>query len=235
MSRGVYRGIFSVLQRDRDFRKLSPAARHTLLSMRMADYVGIACFWRYDVSLIAADTGYDAVYLEQVFIELEAGKWIRRDGEYMWIRNGLRYDPTVKVTGSRQPRGSLAAASRQPRGSLAVASDKHRVGVLRAIAGIPRIPMLATFCRYYHLPYPFDTHPNGHRRVIDTVFPPRPNPNTETESESSGGLLSQQGSGRKRRPAGWTEEDGDELLARTLNLTVEQVRQQRAEARQRSV
>ena len=161
--RGVYRGIYSVLLNDPGFRKLSPQARHTFLTMRLADYVGIACIWRFDPTLIAAQTGYPQDELEIIFKELADARWIAVDGEWMWLVNALKYDPTASLH-----------------------NDRHKAGVIRAIAGVPRIPLLRKFCRYYHLPYPFDRHPKANRMPSEGLSPPNPIPipNTDTDSSS---------------------------------------------------
>jgi hypothetical protein len=51
----------------------------------------------------------------------------------LWVVNGLRYDP-----------------------SLRLADPKHRIAVTRAIASLPHLNIALRFCDYYGIPRPFD-------------------------------------------------------------------------------
>jgi hypothetical protein len=174
-ARGVYRGYYSVLLDDPDWQRLTPPARHVFLTMRGSRDAGIACLFYLDRVRLSRQTGYDDATLQTCLDELAAAPsrskpWIVADGGgLVWLRNGLRYDPTATLS-----------------------NPKHRAAVLRVVESLPRCPTVARFCRYYDLPYPSrrlsdrlsdrlsHTHPNS------SVPSPSPSPSpkkTETETE----------------------------------------------------
>jgi hypothetical protein len=138
VSRGVYRGIYSALPDDPDFQRLSPDARLTLLVARVCHQAGPAAIFRYYPELLRLQTGLSAKRLEAAFVELEVGNWIYRDGSVMWIRNGLRHDPTTTL-----------------------ANKLHKISIIRWLDGLPKERIVLKFCDYYKLPYPFEAHVNG--------------------------------------------------------------------------
>jgi hypothetical protein len=143
--------------------------------------IGPGCIWRYYIGPIACRTGYTERQVERCLRELETAldarglpaRWIVRDGPVCWIRNGLRWDPTVKLT-----------------------NKKHREGILRALRELPRLQIVLEFCDYYNLPKPFESPGKGNGkglgipiRDFSTAPPPSPSPSpkkTESESEVEG-------------------------------------------------
>jgi len=128
MGRGVYRGLHSSLFDDPDFQHLSHWARHVFLTLRLCRDAGPAVIFRYYPEVIARQTGLTLARVETSLVELEQTRWVLRDGVVLWVRNGLRHDPQIRL-------GSL----------------KHRAAVIRQLEGLPKVPMLATFCEYYEL------------------------------------------------------------------------------------
>jgi hypothetical protein len=128
--------------------------------------------FRHYPALLCIQTGYDPGTLETALRELEstptsaAGRWIEREGVVVWIRNGLRYDPNIRL-----------------------ADPKHRKGVERAIAALPRLPIVLRFCDYYRITRPFQdptetlARPSEDQEGSGAPRPrPRPRPkNLETE------------------------------------------------------
>ena len=150
-ARGTYRAVYSILVDHPEFRALSSRARHTLLTMRLSDYVGIACLWRYDVARIARQTGYTPHQTEAALTELDAAGWTQRDGELMWITHGLRHDPSVTAS-----------------------SMHHHVAIQRVVDGLPRCALLRRFCKLYGFAYPM-ARPIAYPPKGD--LPPIPNRN----------------------------------------------------------
>jgi len=185
--RGVYRSIFSALADDPDFRRLTPQARHTLLTLRISREAGAACIWLLEPATLARRTGYTIDDVLTSLTELSTSPsaekpWLFLEGELVWLRNGLRHDPTSRLT-----------------------SPKHRQGIMNVVASLPRSPLVAKFCRYYKIPYPFGRLPKAKSKASDTVSPPIPSPipNTDSESDSDASAGSQAngiGSNKKSRP-----------------------------------
>jgi hypothetical protein len=139
--RGVYRGGYSALVDDLDFQRLSATARHALLTMRWSKEIGIACVWLLERDRLSVRMGVPRLEVDTALLELGASPtkprpWMYFDGDLCWLRNGLRYDPTVNL-----------------------ANPKHKEGVMRQISALPRSPLIVRFCRYYDLPNPFASHP----------------------------------------------------------------------------
>lgn len=127
-ARGVYRGIFSALLDDPDFQALSPAARHTLLTLRLCSQNTAASIFRHYPEVTQAQTGYTVDILGTALEELERTGWIQRESGILWIRNGLKYDPSIRMNNTR-----------------------HLENIRRAILGLPKSGLVARFCKYYNL------------------------------------------------------------------------------------
>lgn len=131
--RGVYRGIHSSLLDDPDFQHLSAHARQVFLTLRLCRDAGPAVIFRYYPEVVARQTGLSANRVETAMVELERPPlrqppWILREGVVIWIRNGLRHDPNLRLS-----------------------SSKHRAAVIRQLEGLPRGQIVARFCEYYEL------------------------------------------------------------------------------------
>lgn len=132
-SRGAYRSVFSALPDDPDFQRLSPHARLTLYTARLCRDAGPSAIFRYYPSVLMAQTGLTAKQLDAALQELAAGRWVAYDEAVLWVRNGLRYDPNTSL-----------------------ADPKHRKGVERHLAELPKSPIVLTFCDYYEIARPFE-------------------------------------------------------------------------------
>jgi len=142
--RGVYRGLFAALFDDPDFQRLPSAARLVLLTVRLCHQAGLASIYRYYAEVLARQTGLPLKALEQALRELEEAGWIARDEVVLWVRNGLRYDPHVRLS-----------------------DPKHRKAVEKTIAALPKRAIVLKFCDYYAITRPFDGPAMGHERVFD--------------------------------------------------------------------
>jgi hypothetical protein len=140
MSRGVYRGIHSSLLDDPDFQRLTPRARHVLLTVRLCVEAGPACIFRYYPEVLCRRTGYSRRHLNDALTELEQAQWIVLDADVLWIRNGLRHDPHIRL------------------------SNPHHVdAAVRQIEALPSSSarLIAKFCQYYKIGKAIDTLPHS--------------------------------------------------------------------------
>lgn len=144
MERGVYRGVYSVLMNDPDFRRLSPQAKLVFYTLRLSREAGPGCIFVYDSERLPLVTGMSWKDCQKGLSELQEGQWVLKDQTVMWIRNGLRYDPHLGLT-----------------------NPKHRLAVIRNLTFLPKVPMIAKYCEYYDLPYPFDRLSNAYRKPIE--------------------------------------------------------------------
>src|SRR5262245_30833373 len=96
-SRGVYRGIYSAMPDDLDFQRLPPHARLLLYTLRVCRDAGPAAIFPYSGETLMRQTGLSRPQLASAFAALEADSWILREPPLVWIRNALRYDPTLRL------------------------------------------------------------------------------------------------------------------------------------------
>lgn len=132
-SRGIYRGIYSSLFDDPDYQRLSPPAKLVLLTARQCSQAGPAAIFRYYPTTLAQQTGYALKVVRSALEELAHANWIRYDDAVLWVRNGLRHDPAMRL-----------------------ADPKHHLAVARAIEALPHREVVLTFCDYYGIARPFD-------------------------------------------------------------------------------
>ena len=142
MTHGVHRGVYGALFDDPDFQTLTSDARLVLLTVRLCAQAGPAAIFRYYLELLACQTGMPQERVAAALAELaespsEDHPWIVYDKAIVWVRNGLRHDPTMRL-----------------------ANRKHAEAVRRAVAGLPRHDIVAMFCDYYGLAKPFDSLSN---------------------------------------------------------------------------
>jgi hypothetical protein len=160
-ARGVHRGIYCVLVDGPDFQALAPVTRHVFLTARLSPQAGPACIFRYYPEVLPVQTGWPRRKVERALRELIETGWAQLEDGILWLINGLRYDPTIRLS-----------------------NPKHRAAVLRAIKGLPHRPIVARFCQYYNLQWLSDSHsiaiPELGSPKTETT---RNNPKTETTRE----------------------------------------------------
>lgn len=156
--RGVYRGVYSSLIDDEDFQTLTPEARLILLALRICRDAGPAVIFRYYPEVVARQTGLTSTQLEAGLVELAEAGWIERERSVVWVKNGLRYDPTMRLSNA-----------------------KHLAAVCRAVAGLPKVALKVKFLEYYQITEAFDRLSNGY---LIPIPPEDREPNTDTESET---------------------------------------------------
>jgi hypothetical protein len=141
MSRGVYRGVHSMLLDDVRFQRLSPEAHLVFLTLRICRDCGPACIFRYYPEVLVKQSGYRQTpeVVERALDELVQERWVQHDKKrfVIWIVNGLRHDPHIRLS-----------------------DKKHLASVLRQLDGLPPSPLIAKFRKHYKLGDPS----KGHRR-----------------------------------------------------------------------
>jgi hypothetical protein len=133
LKRGKYRGVFCSLIDDPDFQHLSAHARLTLLVARLCEDAGPSALFRYYPDKLAEQTGLSREDLLAAVAELKAADWVEEDGVLLWIVNGLRFDPHMRLS-----------------------NDKHRESIEKHLLQLPKRELVLTFCDYYEVVYPFD-------------------------------------------------------------------------------
>lgn len=138
--RGVYRGVYSSLIDDEDFQTLTPHARLTLLTLRICRDAGPAVIFRYYPEVLARQTGLDLEGMNLALVELAEAGWIERERSVIWVKNGLRYDPTMRLS-----------------------NEKHLAAVCRAVAALPKVSLRLRFLEYYQIVEAFNRLSDGYR------------------------------------------------------------------------
>jgi hypothetical protein len=158
VKRGTYRAVFSTLFDDPDYQRLPTRARLVLVTARQCKDAGPAAIFRYYSEILAHQTGSTPSQVKEALEVLAAPPgWIIYDDAVLWVRNGLRYDP-----------------------SMSLANRKHRTAISKHLIGLPKSPVVLKFCDYYKIAYPFDTH------SIPMPIPlPITETDTETETETT--------------------------------------------------
>jgi len=133
--RGYWKCIHGSLLDDPEFQRLSPEARHTLLTLRLCSQNNRACIFRCYDEVVMKQTGYKLNVYNEAVAELIHKEWIRCGQGIKWIVNGLRYDPAFDPT-----------------------NEKHVTGIENDLMGLPKDPLIVEFCRYYKIPIPSGYH-----------------------------------------------------------------------------
>ena len=130
MKRGEYAAVHTALLDDPDFQALSPEAKLLWYSLRLmlgASGIALVRAWK---TVLPEVTGVELVNgrLE----ELISGGWLIQQGNVLWLRNVLKFNP-----------------------SLSLSHKKHHEGVTKHIAGLPKLEIVNAFAAYYGMEKPF--------------------------------------------------------------------------------
>lgn len=122
--RGEYRAIRRVLLDGKDFRKLPERARFVFLALKLN--IGPSGLETFEpdalVYTLAAQTGAKPDQIRVSLDLLELHGWLKREDNVVWVVGQLTHDPHVKPT-----------------------DPKHRKGVQRHVAGLPRLAIVREF------------------------------------------------------------------------------------------
>lgn len=162
--RGEYRAIHVALIDDPDFLQLSPPARLALMTLKLILGVSGIDVVRALVPELMATTGYDEATIRAAVDELTAGRWILIEGRVVWLRNGLRFEP-----------------------SKPLASENGRKGISAHLETLPRVALVNRFADYYGLPRPFPELDDPAEAEGATEAPSNPLP-TPSEPPTEAGI-----------------------------------------------
>jgi hypothetical protein len=157
--RGEYRAIRRVLLDGPDFQQLSERARWVFVALKLnMGPTGIEVHYRGALAhQVAAQTGVPAEAVTAAMDELEAGDWIRQEGNILWVVGQLDHDPHLKDN-----------------------DQKHRKSVVKHVAGLPRLAIVRRFIeehpQWFSDADPFDGLPEGPWKAHGS---PSPVPKTE--------------------------------------------------------
>jgi len=134
--RGAYRATYSVMLDTDEFRQLSSDARlvlHTIKITRLNNMAGIFVCRDEDLSTISGQSGLAIGRVSKAIRILIDTQWIAYREGILWIRNQLKFTPGVSLK-----------------------NPKHKVGVENILKSLWKSEIVANFCEYYDLTYPFD-------------------------------------------------------------------------------
>ena len=130
--RGIYRSIYVALWDDPRFLELSPEERMILLYLRTSPLSNLIGLYRFYKEAICTHTGLPDSLCNRVLDTLSHRDWIAIDQGLVWVKNALKYDPTVSL-----------------------ANPKHMQAVRTIVAGLPKLKIVADFCTYYGISIPY--------------------------------------------------------------------------------
>jgi hypothetical protein len=126
--RGEYAAIYTALVDDPDYHALTPAARLCFFNLKLilgpSGIDLVRCF----VQQMQQISGLEVEHLTDALAELSEKGWLLRQGDVVWLRNGLKHNP-----------------------NMTMANEKHRLGVLRHLQGLPRSAIVNAFASYYEI------------------------------------------------------------------------------------
>jgi hypothetical protein len=124
--RGEYRSIYVSMIDSPEYLSLSAEARAILWPMKMKlGRAGIDVFY---LEGLPRASGYPSDVCEKAVRELVSTKWLVVQGSLIWLRNGLRFDPSDPL-----------------------ASPNGRKGIVNFLRTLPKWPIINEFVRYYRL------------------------------------------------------------------------------------
>lgn len=124
--KGEYRGVYVALVDSWEFQELSACARACLFVLKLKlGKAGIDVFYPETLPRYTGHTSADCLSAME---ELEQRSWIRTERNVVWLRNGMRFDPTDPM-----------------------ASPNGRSGVANHLNSLPCLPIVEEFADYYGL------------------------------------------------------------------------------------
>jgi hypothetical protein len=132
--RGEFRAVHQALIDSPEWEELSPEARLTLFVVKLRlGSLGIRVLY---TDAVAHGTGHDADAVAATLDELRRGNWLTWERNVYWLRNGLRFEP-----------------------SLSLSNENHRLSISRQLLSLPKLPIVNAFAAYYGLATPFPDVP----------------------------------------------------------------------------
>ncbi len=129
-SRGVFRSIYINIWDDVDFKKLTPNEKLLLLYFRTSPLSNMPVIYKYYFEAIEDHTGLNRKQIIKALDTLSHTLWVTVSDGYIWMRNGLKYDPNIYLN-----------------------NEKHISGIKSIIESLPKLKIVNDFCKYYNIPY----------------------------------------------------------------------------------
>lgn len=124
--RGESRAIYTAIADDDDFLELSPEAKCLWYTLKMKlGASGIGVLYEGEIAEV---TGIPFETLSDPIQELIEGRWLLRERNVWWLRNGLMYEPYVRIE-----------------------NENHRKGVEKHLRGLPKRRIVNEYAEYYGL------------------------------------------------------------------------------------
>lgn len=164
-ARGEYRPVHTVLLDSPEFLDLSPEAQLVFFHLKLRlGPTGIEVLPAM-TAVLSETTGYPPDAIGDAIGDLIGRGWIMVERNVVWLRNGLRYEP-----------------------SRSISNENHRKSVEKHIAGLPKLKIVNDFADYYDLerPFPDEWDTPCHTPSHADGIPDHGIRNTETETETEG-------------------------------------------------
>lgn len=127
--RGEYTAIHTALVDDEGFQALGADARLCFYTLKLILGPSGIEVVRMFVPQMAQLTGLSDGPLRFALDELTHKRWLRQQGDVVWLRNGLRFNPNMNLS-----------------------NDNHRLGVERHLRGLPSSAIVNAFAQHYGYP-----------------------------------------------------------------------------------
>ncbi len=131
--RGEYATIHAAIVDDPEFQALTPDARYVWYTLKLLLGASGIDLIRAHIPALGMATGYPIDRLSDSLDGLEKGGWLVRQGDVLWLRNALRFNPQFNI-----------------------ANPKHATHLRNHLEGLPRLKIVADFAAYYGMEAPFE-------------------------------------------------------------------------------
>jgi len=132
MSRGEYAAVQTALVDDPGFQALPPGAKLLWFTLRILLGASGIDVVRALFPTLAELTGMSEKRIGEALEELQRQDWLHVQGNVLWLRNVLKFNP-----------------------SLNLSNEKHLKGVTKHMASLPKLAIVNAFAEYYGLEQPF--------------------------------------------------------------------------------
>lgn len=128
MMRGEYRSIHAALTSDPHFISLSVPAKALWFVLKLKLGASGIAYMPAHQHQFAKLTGISLQSIDKAKEEMRP-HWLIWEGDILWLRNGLKFEPKISLE-----------------------NENHRKGVLEHLRGMPVQSIVKAFCDYYNLP-----------------------------------------------------------------------------------
>lgn len=142
-SRGEHRSVYAAIIDDAEFQELTADARLLFFILKLT--LGVSGIDVVYASSLIEKCGKPQRAITAALKQLRDNNWIITERNVIWLRNGLRFEPSISLK-----------------------NPKHIVAIQKHLRSLPRLEIVRDFVGYYGIPSPWvsDTPSD---RVADTV------------------------------------------------------------------